>query len=184
MKKYLLSLSLSLCIIGLQAQEGDLVIKGTKQINEKLTPKEVLDSLHARFPDAQSVKYYQQTLDQANKGWAVSTEDNLNASDEVDYYTIKFKREDMDYYGLYDKNGNMLKAKMEVKLDELPKAVQDSLNVLSQRFPGYKIISKTHYRELNYSKDKEYFAVIAQQGQVKKQVYYTADGKLIQVKTL
>jgi hypothetical protein len=132
--------------------QNDLVIKGTKHITKEMTPQQVVDSLEKHFPNAKSVQYYKAPASVTNNGWAVTTEDNLESGDEVDYYTISFKKSGLKYYGLYDKNGVMLKAKIEQSNTTLPEAVQTSLKNLGQKYPGYKVVSKTYFKNTEYSK--------------------------------
>src|SRR3954466_16131551 len=100
MKKYELSLLLALPAIILYSQD-DLVIKGSKQISEKQTPQEVLDSLHARFPNAEAAKYYQEKGADAARGWEINKDDNASFDENMSYYTISFNSEGLKYYGLY-----------------------------------------------------------------------------------
>ncbi len=53
MKKSLLLPVMILSSFILSAQ-NDLVIKGTKKISKEMTPQEVIDSLHKRFPNAKA----------------------------------------------------------------------------------------------------------------------------------
>src|SRR3954454_9740411 len=107
MKKYLFSLLMCLPVIFVHAQTGELVIKGAKPISAKQTPQQVLDSLHARFPNAEAAKIYQEKGADAANGWAVSKTDDLGLEGDITYYTISFKSDGMQYYGLYDPNGKL-----------------------------------------------------------------------------
>ena len=180
MQKYSLVLLVTvLTCVCLRAQQ-ELSIKGTKQISEKLTPQQVIDSLHKRFPDAESVKYYKVSPDAA-KGWNITKDDNLESTD-VDYYTISFNKQGLKYYGLYEKDGTLVEAKIEESVDNLPDAVKNSLMHLSEKYPGYKVVSKTYYRNQNYSKSKEYYEIVAQKGSAQKRLYYGVDGTLLKEK--
>jgi hypothetical protein len=182
MKKYLLLPLLLLFSLFLYSQ-NDLVIKGTKKISKQLTPQQVIDSLHKRFPNAQAVQYYKLPANAAKaNGWNVTEEDNLDASSEIDYYEISFKQAGLNYYGLYDKNGQLLKSKVQEDVTKLPEPITASLKGLSQKYPGYKVISKTYYRTSNHAKSKEYYEIVAQKGDKKKTLTYSADGTIIKVK--
>src|SRR5689334_8880499 len=100
MKKVLIALLVVLVSHFTYAQ--DLVIKGTKEITKKYTPQQVIDSLEKTFPNAKSVHYFKADEATTQKGWAITTEDNLEAGATVDYYTISFKQNGLQYYGLYD----------------------------------------------------------------------------------
>src|ERR1700744_1029196 len=80
-------------------QDEAVIIHASTKVSRKMTPQQVVDSLNARFPDARSVKYYKIPADAAKKGWTVSKDDNLRSGESIDYYTITFKRNDLDYYG-------------------------------------------------------------------------------------
>ena len=116
------------------------------------------------------------------KGWDVTKDDEMSSSEQIDFYTIKFKTQNVQYYGLYDKDGNLLKCRMEETVDKLPDNVVASLKDLSSQYPGYKVVSKSYYKNQNYSKNEEYYEVVASNGKAKKRLYYGADGTLIKVK--
>lgn len=182
MKKCLFVSIIILLPFLINAQEDELVIKGTKKITEKMTPQQVVDSLNKRFPNAKAVQYYQIPADSAKRGWAISEEDNLDPSAEVDYYTISFKQEGLKYYGLYDKDGKLLQCKIEESVDKLPDPVRNTLMNISTQYPGFKVTSKTYFRNQNYSKSKEYYEVVAKRGDETKKLYLTPDGKIIKEK--
>jgi len=180
MKKYLIAQLIVLLPFLLFAQ--DLVIQGTKKVSKQYTPQQVVDSLNKRFPDAKSVQYYKGSAEAAERGWTVATEDNLDSHSDVDYYTISFKQEGLQYYGLYDQSGTLLECKIQQKVDQLPEPVVTSLKAIAKDYPGYKVVSKNYYKKQNYSKSKEYYEVTAKNGKEEKRFYYTADGELTKVK--
>jgi hypothetical protein len=182
MKKYLLLLAGVLGYAHSFSQDDALVIQGTKKISKKLTPQQVVDSLNKKFPDAKSVDYYKVSADAVKNGWTVTEQDNLASGAEVDYYTISFKREDMKYYALFDQEGKLVMSKLEEKVAELPEPIKQSIASLQQQYPGYTVISKTYYKNLNHSKEKEYYEVIAQKEKTKKHLFYNMDGTLAKVK--
>src|SRR5687768_8596875 len=106
MKKNLI-VALILLVPFLSPAQDDLVITGKKQITKQYTPQQVIDSLQKTFPNAQAVKYYKADAETTQKGWAVNKEDNLSSSETVDYYTISFKQEGLQYYGLYNSDGTL-----------------------------------------------------------------------------
>jgi hypothetical protein len=180
MKKYLVALSiLSLPFLS-NAQE--LVIKGTKPVTKQYTPQQVIDSIQKRFPNATAVKYYKSDAETAQKGWAVTTDDNLDAGASVDYYTVSFKQEGLQYYGLYNSEGTLVEYKIQQKMNDLPEKVVTSLKSLSKDYPGYKVVDKTYYMTKNHSKAKEYYQVTASNGKQKKEVYYSENGDFIKMK--
>jgi hypothetical protein len=181
MKSYLLA-QLIVLLPFLSFTQDDLVIKGTKKVSQELTPQQVIDSLHKHFPDAEAVKYYKGTAEVTQRGWSVSTEDNLTPGASVDYYTISFKQEGLQYYGLYQGDGTLVECKIEQKLDALPTPVVTSLKSIAKDYPGYKVVEKNYYKKQNYTKSKEYYEVIAKNGKSEKRFYYEEDGTLIKIK--
>ena len=139
----------------------DLVIKGTKEITKQFTPKQVIDSLQKTFPNANTVKYYKGDVEATQKGWAITKEDELDSDASIDYYTISFKQEGLQYYGLYDQEGTLLEYKIQQKMDQLPDKVVTSLKSLAKDYPGYKVVAKDFYMMKNNSKSKEYYQVTA-----------------------
>lgn len=181
MMKYFLTGMLAIMYFFTAAQEL-VKVSGTKKISKKLTPKQVIDSLHARFPNARAVTYYKMPADAVAKGWSVTIEDELDADAEVDYYTIKFKRNDFQYYGLYKPDGTLVMSKYQETVTHIPDTIKSSLEKLGEKYPGYRIAMKTYYKSTNFSKSKEYYEFIAYNGKKIKKVYYDADGFLIRVK--
>jgi len=181
MKKYLITPSVLLTALVLHAQQ-DLTITGTKQLTKEMTPQQVVDSLTKKFPNAKSVQYYQTPASGVDKGWNVTTEDNLPGGSDVDYYTVSFKSENLTYYALYSADGTLLKSKIEQTSTNLPEAIKTSLMNLSQQYPGYKMVSKTYYKDVNYSKSKEYYEIVAEKGDAKKTIYYAPDGTIVKMK--
>ena len=173
-------MQLAILFVPILSYTQDLVIKGTKPVSKQYTPHEVIDSLQKTFPNAQSVQYYKGDAATAQKGWAVTTEDELEHTD-VDYYTISFKQEGLQYYGLYDQHGTLLEYKIEQKMDSLPEKVVTSLKALSNDYPGYKVVNKTYYMTKNNSNSKEYYQITASNGKQKKQVFYSQDGDFIKM---
>jgi hypothetical protein len=162
--------------------QNEIVITGSKKITKELTPKQVVDSLNKRFPDAKAIEYFQVPASGVHNGWAVTEDDKTTEGDEVDFYTISFKREGLKYYGLYKKDGTLLQSKVEESVASLPEPITASIKEISKDHPGYTVTSKTYYRNQNYAKVKEYYEVVAQKGQTTKRLYYQADGTLVKVK--
>jgi hypothetical protein len=180
MKKILiLQLVLSLSYL---SYSQDMVIKGTKEISKKYTPQQVIDSLEKEFPNAKAVHYYKGDVATTQKGWNVTTENDLEAGTTVDYYTISFKQNGLQYYGLYNPDGSLVESKVEHTMTELPPEVVASLKAIAKDYPGYKVTGKTYYKTQNYSKTKEYYEVIASNGKEKKKFTYSVTGELLKVK--
>lgn len=180
MKRYLIILAVLLVSFALRAQE-DRVIKGTRPISRELTPQQVIDSLKAKFPNATAVQYYEVPPGGVDNGWAITDEDKLPGQD-ADFYTIRFKNDDLKYYALYDRDGKLLKSRIEESSATLPEAVKSSVQSLSKQYPGYNLVSKTYYRTQNLKKNKEYYEVVAMKGNAKKTIFYSPDGTEVKVK--
>jgi hypothetical protein len=162
--------------------QDDIVITGTNKISKELTPKQIIDSLEAKFPDAKSVAYYKIPQDAAARGWAINVEDNIEGTSDLDYYALKFKRQDFQYYGLYKPDGTLVMSKYQETVKNIPDPIKASLQNLSKQYPGYKLSSQTYYKNTNYSSSKEYYEFIASNGKEKKKVIYNGEGELVKVK--
>jgi hypothetical protein len=180
MKSLLVVFMGMICLFSIAQDE--ITITGTNRINKKLTPQQVIDSLEARFPDAKSVVYYKIPADAAKKGWTITVDDNIDEEASIEYYTIKFKRHDFQYYGLYKPDGTLVMSKYKETITHIPESIKESLQQLSKQYPGYKVKSKTYYRNTSYSNSKEYFEFMASNGKNKKKVIYDGDGVLVKVK--
>ena len=185
MKKYssLLAVAMLVCSLSF-AQDDAIIIKGTNstKITKQMTPQQVIDTLNKRFPDAKSVEYFKVPPDAVAKGWNITEEDNMDASATVDYYTIRFSRENMKYYALFSADGTMIKSRLEESSVTLPEPIKTSLMDLKTQYPTYKLESKTFYRNTDHSKQKEYYEIVAKDGKKQKRIFYNADGTIIKIK--
>ena len=176
---------LSTTLMYAQATE-DVVLSGSRKTTKGATPQQVIDSLEHRFPNAQAVQYYETSAKTLENGWAVTEEKKTWAADEVTFYTLNFKRDDFNYYAVYDKEGHLMNSKYEQKLDSLPTAVISSIKKLAgDKYKEYDIISETYYKTVNYSKSKEYYEIKAinkANKKIVKTIIMAPDGTLIKVK--
>jgi hypothetical protein len=182
MKKLLLmaaAISLSNFLV---AQQPDIVISGSNKITKELTPQQIIDSLQKRFPNAKAVEYYQTSPAAVKAGWAINEQDNLGSDDQLDYYTLSFKNEDFQYYGLYKPDGTLVKSKYEETDANLPDAVKTSLkNLAGTNYKDYDLLSKKYYKRVNNNTHKEYYEVVAVKKGTneKKTVTLNADGTVL-----
>jgi hypothetical protein len=183
MKKILFLSIAGLAFLYARSQDDEaIIIKASNKISKSMTPQQVIDSLNAHFPNAQAVKYYKAPQDVINRGWTVSKDDNMGGGQEIEYYTITFKNEDLDYYGLFAADGRLIRSKQENKVDNVPEAVKTSVKALGEQHPGWKVVSKKYYKNLNSKSMEEYYEIIAQKGDAKKSLYYKPDGTLMEIK--
>jgi len=166
-------------------QSGGVAIKASKMVSKDSTPQQVIDTLKKRFPNAEAVQYYKTSAAVAN-GWTVSEDDRSHSSD-LEYYTIKFKRHDFQYYALFEPNGTLVKSEFEQKGVELPAAVQTSLKKLAaeKNYMDYEIISKNYYKYENYDMHKDYYEITAvkkSDSKQKKTIVVDPSGKIISEK--
>lgn len=181
MKKRLLVIFSLLTWCCTMAQD-EMVITGTNKITRELTPQQVIDSLEARFPDAKAVAYYKIPADAAARGWTISVDDGIEGDAAIDYYTIKFKRQDFQYYGLYKPDGTLVMSKHKEAVKKIPDNIAASLKQLSQKYPGYRVKTKNYYKNTNHANSKEYYEFVASNGKDTKKVIYDGAGNLVKVK--
>jgi len=140
----------------------DIVIQGSNKIPMKLTPKEVIDSLKKRFPNAKAVQFYKTTPQTIKNGWVVNQEDNMTSTSELDSYTLSFTRDDFQYYALFDAHGKLLMSKYEEYDASVPQAVKTALiNHVGKNYKDYQVTSKNYYKRVNNDNHKEYYEVKA-----------------------
>ena len=184
MKKYLfILLSVAYSATLLAQAEDEIVIKGSNKINKKLTPAQVIDSLNKRFPNAKSVQYYQTSPAAVKAGWNIEEEDNLPSDAELQRYTVEFKRDDFKYYALFDADGTLLMSKYEEHDTQLPEAVVTAVKALAaDKYKDYTLLSKAHFKQVNYNKQKDYYEIIGvnkTNPKDKKKIVVTPDGKIL-----
>ena len=185
MKKLLIvALIVAISIVSF-GQTAGVTIKASKMITKDSTPQQVIDTLKKRFPNAEAVQYYETSAAAAN-GWAVSAEDQIQSGAEVDYYTIKFKRSDFQYYGLFKSDGTLVKSEFQQKDVELPEAVKASLLKLkADKYPDYLLQTKDYFKYEDYDKHKDYYVITAvkiSDSTQKKIVVVDPSGKIIKEK--
>jgi hypothetical protein len=187
MKKYLLFATTLVSSIALYAQQepDQMVIKGSKHTDMAHTPQQIIDSLHKRFPDAKSIDYYQTPATAAKNGWTVSQEDDLDWGNEIEYYTLKFKRSDFQYYALFKANGTLVSSKYEETEAHLPDAVTAAIKQLGATdYKEYKLYSKKYFKTVNEGKTKEYYEITGikiSDNKTKKTITMDATGKVLKV---
>ena len=182
MKPLLFVIAAAVAALEARSQDEAVIIRASTKLDKNMTSQQVIDSLNARFPNAHAVKYFKIPPDAVNKGWTVSKDDNLGTHETIDYYTVTFKRDGFNYYALFRADGTLVRSKHEENIDQLPDAVKFSIKSLQDQHPGYKIVSKKYFRNINGSTDEEFYEVIAQKGDEKKSLYYKADGTLLEIK--
>jgi hypothetical protein len=182
MKKYLFFAFL-ITSLQVMAQDNELVIKASKKTTRELTPKQVIDSLEKRFPNAQAVQYYQTPRDGVRNGWQISEDDELESNRDLDYYTLSFKDNKIKYYGLYRADGSLVMSKLDQSEATLPAAVKESLkNLAGTDYKNWKLISSSYHKTINHQKNKVYYEVTATKGSEKRTIYVAPDGTIIKKK--
>lgn len=162
MTKLLFIAAILIASTNLHAQDNEIVIRGSKKITMEMTPRQVIDSLKKRFPNAKAVQYYQTSAAATKAGWSVTEQDNMDPEFKIDHYTLSFKRDDFKYYGLFRADGTLVRSKYQEYSTHLPDAVKTSLKGLAGGdYKDYTILSKTFYRERNADGKNEYYEVKA-----------------------
>ena len=186
MKKFLMvALIVAISAVSFGQENGELTIKASRAVTKDSTPQQVIDTLKKRFPNAESVQYYQTSNAVAN-GWAVDAEDGLAHGDVPEYYTIKFKRADFQYYALFEANGTLVKSEFQQKDVALPEAVTAALLKLkAEKYPDYQLLTKDYFKLENYDMHKDYYEITAvkiSDTNQKKIVIVDPSGKIIKEK--
>ena len=186
MKKILMmALIVAMSTASFAQYEAQRTIKASKPISMQATPQQVIDTLKKRFPNAEAAQYYETSAATA-KGWTVSSDDHSGYNDKAEYYTIKFKREDFQYYALFEANGTLIKSEFQQKNVELPEAVKASLLKLkAEKYPDYQLITKDYFKIENYDMHKDYYLITAvktSDATQSKIVTVDPTGKIISVK--
>jgi len=166
------------------AQDPAVVITGTK-VSSTETPQEVINGLKQKFPDAKAVEYYKVPKGGVSaNGWQVTEQDNMGSGDEIDKYSVKFKKGSVKYYALYDADGTLLQSRYEDVNATLPEPVKESLLNLAKQpeYTNYRLKSKKHYHVINGKDNHNYYVVEASDGTNNKTLYYSEDGKIIKAK--
>ena len=179
----MVALIASMSTVSFGQTAGELTIKGSKAVAKDSTPQQVIDTLKKRFPNAEAVQYYETSAATAN-GWAVEGQGHSGA--DVEYYTIKFKRHDFQYYALFEANGTLVKSEFQQINVELPEAVKASLLKLkADKYPDYQLLTKDYFKIEDYDMHKEYYEITAvktSDNTKKKIVVVDPSGKIIKEK--
>jgi hypothetical protein len=189
MKKYLLLAVISLFSVSIYAQRDDIVVQGSSKIALSATPKQIIDSLKKKFPNAKAVQAYQTSQEAAAKGWKMSKDDNFDtATHELTNYTLSFTRSDFKYYALFDAHGNLLREKFQQNDAKVPEAAKENVKkYIGINYKGYKVVSKTYFKTINYHDKKNYYEVIivsVGNSNIKKEVILDDAGNVLSVRDI
>lgn len=186
MKKLLLLAFGVFLSASLHAQYQSDIIKASKKISKEATPKQIIDSLKKRFPNAKAIAYYKTHNEAAKNGWKVTEEDHMDEDEAIELYTLSFKRADFQYYALFRADGTLISSKYEQYNKDLPKAAKASLkNLGGGDYKNYNLVSKTYYKTVDYKHKKNYYEIVATlktDPKVKKKITLDETGKIIKVK--
>ena len=89
--KKLFTIVLAIVGFDIQAQEEKVFTIDAKPISAQELPEDVMQSIQQDFPGNEVVEYYLLAADKVDPEWAVVMEDNLEASEQVDHYTVMLK---------------------------------------------------------------------------------------------
>jgi hypothetical protein len=182
MKKYLLFIFLITSLYTM-AQDNELVIKASKKTTKELTPKQIIDSLEKRFPNARAVQYYKTPKAGVRNGWEITEDDELESDRDLDHYTLSFTDNKIKYYGLYRADGSLVMSKLDQSAATLPAAVKESLKQLAgSDYKNWKLVSSSYHKRINHQKNKTYYEVTAVKGSEQKTIYLAPDGTVIKKK--
>ncbi len=188
MKNYLLLTLALLFTASLYAQKNEIVLTGSTKTTVKATPHQIIDSLHRMFPHAQAIESYKTPESAVEKGWQFTKkEQESHNSGEVARYTISYKNDDFQYYGLYNSDGSLVKSKYQENGATLPAAAKEAVQkYVEANYKGYEVQSKTYFKETDYEKNhKEYYEVIAaskSNPNDKKRITVDQAGKVVKVR--
>jgi hypothetical protein len=168
-----------------QPIDDEMVIRGSKPTTMEATPKQIIDSLNKRFPNADSIDYYQTPATAAKNGWTVSQDDELDFGNEIEFYTLSFKRSDFQYYALFKADGTLVSSKYEETDANLPDAVTTAIkNLGANDYKDYKLYSKKYFKTVHQGKLKEYYEITGiskTDNKTKKMITMDATGKVLKV---
>jgi hypothetical protein len=185
MKNHLLLIVFMCCasLANAQDEEREVVIHASTKIAIEATPRQIIDSLKKRFPNARAVQYYKTSAAAAKAGWKVEEDNEMGFADDLDAYTISFKRNDFQYYALFDADGNLLKSKYQENGTKLPAAVKTSLQHLAgDNAKNYTVVSRTYFKRVDHKGQREYYEVTAVNNKNKKDrktITVASDGTII-----
>lgn len=182
MSRSLLLLAGMLVYLHSISQEDGIITSGTTKISRQLTPKPIIESLARAFPDAVTIEYFITEGGTAREGWTITEEEGDACEGGIACYIISFKRADLKYYGLFAQDGQLIMLKVKQDFSELPGPVKESLKCLGRDYQGYRLLSRTYYKNENQIKRAEYYEVVAEKRKEKKRLFYKIDGTLATVR--
>lgn len=180
MKQLLVVILLFGCISTI-AQERRLYTVDAKEVSSKTVPSEVVAAVAKDFPGHDEIVYFTLAGKHLEKEWAVNVDDEMNPKDQVDFYTVSLKGKNGGYvYGLYTKDGTLLKMKALAKDFQLPASIQTAAT--TGKYAGYSIKSDKFVKVIDKKTDKEYTEVIVEKDGKSKKLYFDGQGKLTKEK--
>ncbi len=118
-------------------------------------PDAVLKNFKAKYPNANSVKWEK----------------------DEDIFVIEFILDGQEYEAEFDKTGKWLETEEEIKIGDLPEAIQ---KVLNTKYSGYEI------GEAEYVETADYgiiYEVVIEKGDKEIEIYFYPDGMILKEET-
>ena len=179
--KKLLTMIVAIAGFEIQAQEEKVFIIDAKPIAAQEMPTDVMQSIQQDFPGNEVVEYYLLAADKVDPEWAVVMEDNLEANDQVDHYTVMLQGKNGGFvYGLYNKDGDLQKMKVLANDLSLPPPISEAAT--SGNYEGYAIKSDKYVKVVDKKSNREYVEVVVGKDSETKKLYFDTKGNFIKEK--
>ena len=137
----------------LRNKEVDTYANNEKESGD--IPDVVLKNFQAKYANANSVKWEK----------------------EEDIFEVEFILDGQEYEAEFDKTGKWLETEKEIKISDLPEAIQ---KVLNTKYSGYEI-EETEYTET--ADDGIIYEVVIEKGDKKIEIYFYPDGTILKEET-
>jgi hypothetical protein len=177
MKKFLISSVFFLAVFfPLVAQEliSEDLPQETLTLKKGNLPPAVLKAAEELFKGNTQVQWGVFPYELKDYGWVV----NKDYNEPIDHYEISMKAKDgSDVYAVFEANGELIRYRMVHKSEALPAKV---LNAIAKtEYKDWKLVGGTEIVKSNQKKIVDHYIVKMENGNKKKNLYYTFNGDML-----
>jgi hypothetical protein len=137
-------------------------------------PPAVVKAAEELFKGNTQIKWGVFPYELKDYGWEV----NKNYNEPIDHYEIFMKTKDgSDVYAIFESTGELIRYKMVNKKAEVPANI---LNAIAKtEYKDWKVVGGTEIVKSNQKKVVEHYIVKVENGNRKKNLYYTVNGEVL-----
>ncbi|MBC9929479.1 hypothetical protein [Chitinophaga qingshengii] len=170
---WLLLMLLTLPALSVGAQDEETILKA-ERIKKGDLPPEILEAYQKRFPNASLNQIMKIPTGLYKRDWEIEERNKPSLQDE--YYTLTLTGDKLDIEALYDRNGNLIRARERAINVKLPENIG---MYLADHYPGYHIVKDKVHRLISPKKIQAEWEVMVVKDNDFRRLFFDKDGKFV-----